>query len=304
LKLTLLVMAAGLGSRFGGEKQLEAVGPGGETLLDYSIFDAVRAGFSRVAFVVRRDMADRFHEAIGRRYADDIDVVYAYQELGDLPAGFAVPPGRQKPWGTGQAVLAAASVIDGPFAVANADDFYGADAFRQLGSFFDGGTAGRPQPSCALVLYRLRDTVSVHGGVARGICSVEDGLLRGVTEVTGIDRTPAGGFFGHGPEGERPLSGDEPVSLNLWGFAPSLFAQLRQGFLEFLARKGQDASAEYYLPEAVDSLLRDGQVVVQALPTTSRWFGLTYREDKAYVQECLREMTARGDYPERLWKRT
>jgi hypothetical protein len=201
-------------------------------------------------------------------------------------------------------VLAAASLVDGPFAVANADDFYGADAFGQLGRFFRSSAPPPAEPSCALVLYRLEETVSVHGGVARGICAIEDGLLCGVTEVTGIDRAPGGGFVGRGPEGQRRFRGDEPVSLNLWGFTPSLFPQLERGFRGFLAEKGQEASAEYYLPEAVDCLLREGAVAVRALPTTSRWFGLTYREDKAYVEECLREMTARGDYPARLWKRT
>jgi len=302
LKPTLLVMAAGLGSRFGGEKQLEPVGPSGEALLDYSVYDAQRAGFGRVVFVVRKEMAGRFHETVGRRYQDRLDVAYVHQESSDHPAGFAVPADRSKPWGTGQAVLSAAATIDGPFAVANADDFYGQDAFARLGAFLAAPERGAPDSPYALVLYRLRDTVSEHGTVARGICTTTpDGRLTRVTEVTTLEATPDGGFRSSGRDGDQRYTGDEPVSLNLWGFTPSLFTLLRAGFTAFLSRCAQDPTAEFYLPVAVDSFVKSGAATVQTLPTTSHWFGLTYREDKKHVAERLREMTDRGDYPIRLW---
>jgi hypothetical protein len=303
LKPTLLVLAAGLGSRFGGEKQLEPVGPSGETLLDYSLYDAVRAGFGRVVFVVRPDMAERFHEATGRRYEGRLEMAYVHQRPPHLPDGIAAPPGRTKPWGTGQAVLAAASAIDGPFAVANADDFYGADAFAQLGHFLSTARSGDTVARYALVLYRLRETVSPHGAVARGICAVTpEGRLAGVEEVTAIEPDPdRPGFRSLGPARARHFTGEEPVSLNLWGFTPSLFGHLREGFAAFLRARGREANAEFYLPEAVNDLIEAGRAEVTTLPTTSRWFGLTYREDTPYVAARLREMTAAGLYPARLW---
>lgn len=299
---TLLVMAAGVGSRFGGDKQLEPVGPGGETLLDYSVFDALRAGFARVVFVIRRDMAERFHEAIGRRYEDRVEVAYAFQEILDVPSGFSVPPGRTKPWGTGHAVLAAVNLVSAPFAVINADDYYGVDSFAQLGRFLSAPERGARPDLYALVAFRLRDTVSEYGSVARGVCAVaEDGTLAHVTEVTGIDRAAEGGFRAPGPDGERRLTGDEPVSLNFWGFTTALFPLLRERFEAFLAERGQDPTSEFFLPDAVNALMHAGQVTVKVLPTTSRWFGLTYKADLPRAADCLREMTARRAYPPRLW---
>ena len=295
-------MAAGIGSRFGGDKQIEPVGPGGEALLDYSVFDALRAGFSRVVFVIRRDMAERFHEAIGRRYEGRIEIAYAFQELHDLPPGPGVPEGRVKPWGTGQAVLAARDLIETPFAVINADDYYGTESFAGLGRFLS-SPERREQPEVyALVAFRLRDTVSEHGSVARGICAIgEDGTLTKVTEVTGIDRAEGGGFRAPGPEGERLLTGDEPVSLNFWGFTPALFGQLRERFQAFLVERGREANAEFFLPDAVNVLMVSKRVRVLALHTRSQWFGLTYQADKPRLEQRLRDMAARGEYPVPLW---
>lgn len=302
LSPTLLVMAAGVGSRFGGEKQLEPVGPGGETLLDYSVFDALRAGFSRAVIVIRRDMAERFHDTIGHRYLGRIDVEYAFQELHDLPAGHGVPEGRVKPWGTGQAVLAARHHIQTPFAVINADDYYGPDPFAQLGRFLSAPERVQHPEVYALVAFRLRDTVSAHGAVARGICAIgEDGRLTKVTEVTAIGRAPGGGFVAPGPDGNRVLTGDEPVSLNFWGFTTSLFGHLQERFLAFLAERGQEPGAEFFLPDAVNELMRTSRVSVAALPTPSQWLGLTFKEDKPRLEQRLREMAARGEYPARLW---
>jgi hypothetical protein len=302
LKPTLLVMAAGIGSRFGGDKQLEPVGPGGETLLDYSVFDALRAGFARVVFVIRRDIAERFHETIGRRYEGRIEIAYAFQELDDLPDGFPAPGARTKPWGTGQAVLAARRLVDSPFAVINADDYYGADSFQQLGRFLGAPERALAPEDYALVAFRLRDTVSEHGSVARGICAIDaDSRLTSITEVTGIDRAPGGGFLAPGASGPRHFTGDEPVSLNLWGFTPSLFGRLEERFRAFLAARGQEPGAEFFLPDAVNDLMSAGRVRVVALPTRSQWFGLTYKQDKPHLERRLREFAESGAYPARLW---
>jgi MobA-like NTP transferase domain len=302
LRPTLLVMAAGTGSRFGGDKQLEPVGPGAETLLDYSVFDALRAGFSRAVFVIRRDIADRFHEAIGRRYEGRIEIAYAFQDLHDLPDGFLVPAGRTKPWGTGQAVLAARRLVESPFAVINADDYYGADSFQQLGRFLAAPERALEPEVFALVAFRLRDTVSEHGSVARGICTLaEDGKLASITEVTGIDRAPGGGFLAPGLHEPQRFTGEEPVSLNLWGFTPSLFEPLQERFRAFLAARGQEAGAEFFLPDAVNELMSAGRAGVLALPTRSQWFGLTYKQDKPHLERRLREFAERGEYPARLW---
>ncbi len=294
----VLVMAAGLGSRYGGLKQIDPVGPAGETLLDYSLFDARRAGFGRIVFVIRPDIEAAFREALGRRHEARAEVVYVFQSLEDLPAGFTVPAGRAKPWGTGQAVLAGERAVGGPFAVVNADDFYGRASFAGLHAFL---AAAPPPDRHALVAFRLDRTLSPHGPVARGLCDVgADGLLRRVEEVTGLERAgpgvrapSAGGF--------RVFTGEEPVSLNLWGFGPSIFGALRERFRAFLAGKGGDPRAEFYLPEAVGQLIRAGTVRVRVLATTSPWFGMTHRDDARVVAESLRALVAAGEYPDPLW---
>jgi hypothetical protein len=299
---TLLVMAAGVGSRFGGDKQLEPVGPAGETLLDYSVFDALRAGFTRVVFVIRHDMEERFRAAVGRRYEDRAEVAYALQELHDVPGGFSVPADRTKPWGTGHAVLAAAGLVTAPFAVINADDYYGADSFAALGRFLAAEDRAAHPGVFALVAFRLRETLSEHGSVARGVCVVgADGALLQVKEVRGIERAADRGLRAPDPGGERRFTGDEPVSLNLWGFTPALFPLLREKFTGFLSDQGRDPGAEFFLPEAVNALMHEGRVRVEVLRTRSRWFGLTYRADQPRVARALREMAARGEYPWRLW---
>ncbi|HEY7515408.1 MAG TPA: nucleotidyltransferase [Vicinamibacteria bacterium] len=291
----VLVMAAGMGSRYGGLKQIDPVGPSGETLLDYSLFDAHRAGFGRVVFVIRRDIEAAFREAVGRRYEARTEVVYAFQSLEDLPAGFRVPAGRAKPWGTGQAVLAGESAIDGPFAVVNADDFYGRPSYEALHAFL----AGRPPADLlALVAFRLDRTLSPHGPVARGLCEVgADGLLRSVREITGLERD-AGGVI---RSTDGAYRGDEPMSLNLWGFGPSIFDRLRERFRAFLAEHGGEEKSEFYLPDAVGQLIRAGTARVRVLETPSPWFGMTHRADAKAVSESLRALVAAGEYPEPLW---
>lgn len=294
-------MAAGLGSRYGGLKQLDGVGPGGETVMDYAVYDAARAGVERVVFVIRREMQREFHERCGRRYAGRLEVVYAFQELTELPAGASPPPGRLKPWGTGHAVLCAAASVRAPFIVCNADDFYGAEGYRLLADFLR-APADAPPERHAMVAFELRRTLSEHGTVSRGVCeTTADGLLHSVREYTRIEARPDGARHA-GPDGERVFTGHEPVSLNLWGFRTGLFDELRPRFERFLReRGGSDPAAEFFLPAVVDELVREARASVRVLRTSARWFGMTHREDRARVTALLGELHARREYPPCLW---
>jgi len=289
---TLLVLAAGMGSRYGGLKQIDPVGPTGETVLDYAVFDARRAGFGRVVFVIRRDFEKLFREKIGARYEGRIAIDYVFQSLDALPAGFTVPAGREKPWGTGHAVWCARDAVRENFAAINADDFYGADSFVQLANFL-GETHGA---QAAMVGFRLANTLSEHGAVSRGVCEADAaGALRSIAERTGI----LAGEVGAGPG--KKFSGDELVSMNCWGFTPALFGALDAQLREFLAASGGDAKAEFYLPAAVSEQIARGQASVRVLPTASAWFGVTYREDKPRVTAAIAELVRRGVYPEKLF---
>ena len=288
MQFTLLVLAAGMGSRYGGLKQLEPVGPNGETLLDYSVFDAVRAGFGKIVFVIRRDFADVFRAQIGAKYAGRVAVDYVFQALDDLPAGFAAPTERQKPWGTGHATWCARAAVAEPFAVINADDFYGADSFRQLAKFLAGAQANE----AAMVGFRLERTLSENGAVSRGICEVgEGGWLARVTERTGIVASDLGAAL-------RP---DALTSMNCWGFRPEIFPRLEQEFRAFLAGLTTPTSGEFYLPAAVSTLIEKKQLKVRVLPTESDWFGVTYREDRPKVIEALAARVKSGGYPAKLF---
>jgi len=280
---TLVVLAAGMGSRYGGLKQLDPVGPRGEIILDYSVRDALAAGFGKVVFVIRREMAELFREAVGARYEEIVEVAYAFQELEPLPGGRVSPPGRNKPWGTGQAVLSAASVVREPFAVINADDYYGPSGFQALSGFLSDKTEGH----YAMVGYRLDRTLSENGTVSRGICSVDgEGKLLEITERTSIARRADRVIEAEGNP-LLALTGEEPVSMNFWGFTPDLFAKLERLFQEFLEERGEDPKAEFYLPAAVSSLIATGEVMVTMLGTPDAWYGLTYPEDKPTVVEAL-----------------
>lgn len=309
--VSLVVMAAGMGSRFGGLKQLEPVGPSGELVMDYSVFDALRAGVTRVVFVVRRELLAEFRAAVGSRYEERVEVRYAFQELDLLPAGFPVPEGRLKPWGTGHAVLAAAGEVDGPFIAINADDFYGAASFGLLARHLSAplprtaAPAAGPAERYALVAWRLANTLSENGTVSRGVCETDaDGALVRVREYTTIRRTE----FGARHEGKdggagtaRDFTGEEPVSMNFWGFTPSFFAPLGSLFEEFLRERGKEVASEFFLPAAVDTLIQAGRARVQLLRTPSPWLGVTYREDLPVVREAVRRLVAAGEYRERLW---
>ncbi|HEX2854341.1 MAG TPA: sugar phosphate nucleotidyltransferase [Opitutaceae bacterium] len=290
--LTLLVLAAGMGSRYGGLKQLDAVGPSGETVLDYAVFDAMRTGFTRVVFVIRREFETVFRERIGAKYSGKIGVDYVFQSIDTLPGGFRAPAGREKPWGTGHAVWCARDLLRENFAVINADDFYGIDSFAQLGGFL---TAARAT-QFAMVGFKLANTLSEHGAVSRGVCTIDgDAMLRGVVEQTGI--TPA--EVGTG----KKYSGGEIVSMNCWGFTPALFSGIDTQLRAFLEVTGPQpgTKAEFYLPAAVSTLVEQGKATVRVLPTASQWFGVTYREDKPRVEAALAALIAAGQYPTRLF---
>ena len=297
----LVVLAAGMGSRYGGLKQIDPVGPHGEAVLDYSVFDARRAGFGSVVFVIRRDIERPFRETVGRRFEDRIEVRYAFQELTSLPRGFAVPAGRTKPWGTGHAVLSARPQVVEPFAVINADDFYGADSYRQLAKFLTTPPAAGPE-TYAMVGFELGRTLSEHGTTARGLCTVNAaGCLQSVQELTAIERT-AEGVRNRDPDGSfRPLSAAATVSLNCWGFQPTFFERLEEGFRHFFSENAISTKAEFYLPFAVDALIQSGAARVQVLPTQANWFGVTYREDRAVVVESIHQLVREGAYPASLW---
>jgi hypothetical protein len=292
---TLLILAAGMGSRYGGLKQIEAVGPGGETIMDYSVYDALRAGFGKLVFVIRRDIEQPFRQIVGARFEKRVPVEYVFQELNRLPAGFSVPPGRAKPWGTAHAILMAEEAVHEPFAAINADDFYGAESYRLLAEHFRSGGA-----DYAMAGFVLRNTLSDFGGVARGVCQVDENqFLQSVTELTGIERDGAGAK--NTVEGRTArLTGDESVSMNFWGFHPALFGQLKERFAQFLKTKGGDLKAECYIPSVVNDLVAAGRARVKVLRSSGSWFGVTYREDRPRVLDSIRQLIARGDYPEKL----
>jgi dTDP-glucose pyrophosphorylase len=294
---TLLILAAGLGSRYGGIKQLDPVGPGGETIMDYSIYDAMRAGFGKLVFVIRRDLETPFKQTVGARFENRLPVEYVFQELEPLPPGFSVPGNRTKPWGTGQAILTAAAVVHEPFAAINADDFYGANSFRALGEQLRSGGH-----DCAMVGFVLRNTLSEFGSVARGACRVDaEGFLQTVTELTKIEKDGDAARYTDGQGMTHQLTGNETVSMNMWGFTPALFGQLREQFAAFLQVNRQNEKAEFYIPSVVNALIHAGQSRCRVLRTADSWFGVTYREDRPRVIESVRALIARGDYPERLW---
>jgi len=288
---TLLVLAAGMGSRYGGLKQLDPVGPGGETILDYAVFDAIRAGFGRVVFVIRRDFADAFQSQVVAKYSGHIRVDTVFQALDALPTGAAIPAGREKPWGTGHAVWCARDAIHEPFAVIGADDFFGRDAFVQLAAFLRTAANGATTPApFAMVGYRLANTLSENGAVARGVCTADAGShLRTVVENTGIRREDVGPG--------RKFTGEVIVSMNCWAFTPAFFPALDRQWREFVAAHGGELKSEFYLPEAVSRQIAAGTATVEVRPTSAEWFGVTYRDDKPRVQAALAALATRGDYP-------
>ena len=318
MKPTLVVLAAGMGSRYGGLKQVDPVGPSGEAILDYSVFDAIRGGFGKIVFIIRKDIEAEFKEKIGSKYAGHVDIDYCFQDMNDLPAGFSVPEGRTKPWGTAHAVRAARDVVKTPFAVINADDFYGRDAMAKLGAFLgsdsvglgsdsveaktqndSGSTLNDAKLSFAMVGYRLDLTLSENGSVARGICETDAaGNLVGVTERTKLVKS---GDHAHDEESNLDFPLDSRVSMNCWGFSLGLFEELEKRFVKFLAERGTEMKSEWYIPFVVDELIKEGKASCRMLPTDSSWFGVTYREDKPFVVGEIAKLVAQGEYPQKLF---
>ncbi len=290
---TLLVLAAGMGSRYGGLKQIEAVGPSGETIIDYSIFDAMRAGFGKLVFIIRKDIEQPFKEVVGSRFEKRIAVEYVFQELDKIPAGFSVPAGRTKPWGTTQAILMAADAIHEPFAVINADDFYGAESYQVMAQQLQSGSG-----DYAMVGFVLRNTLSEFGTVARGVCRVGgDGYLEQVVELTAIARDGDHAKDTASDGKVTMLTGDEPVSMNMFGFTPQVFGKLQEHFKKFLEANGADLKKECYIPSTVNEMLLAGQAKVKVLRSNDSWFGVTYREDHAQVVESIRRLVQRRQVP-------
>ena len=300
MKPTLVVLAAGMGSRYGGLKQVDPVGPSGEAILDYSVFDAHRAGFGKVVFIIRKDFEAEFRERVGSKYEGILPVEYCYQDINDLPSPFTVPAERAKPWGTAHAIRAARGVVKEPFAAINADDFYGRDAFAKLAAFLQRPAAADGKFHFAMVGYKLDLTLSDNGSVARGICKVDGGKLESVTEMTKLVRVPGGAENREDESNPVKLTGEERVSMNLWGFTPELFAALESRFPAWLEKNGAELKSEWYIPFVVDELIHEGKADVEVLPTDSNWFGVTYREDKPFVTAEIGKLVAAGEYPQSL----
>ena len=295
--VTLLVLAAGMGSRYGGLKQLDSVGPNGETVIDYSVFDAIRAGFNKVVFIIREDFKEEFKLSIGEKFQDRIEVEYAFQKLDELPPGYTIPNDRTKPWGTGHAILSAMQTVRDPFAVINADDFYGQLAYQKIYNYLSETPVDALPANYCMVGYPLKNTLSEHGSVSRGICSVsKDDKLNSVRELTHIVKKHSEIFNEVNGEKES-LTGGEVVSMNMWGFSPQVFIQLERLFSEFLKENLNVLSSEFYIPFAVDNLIQSGTATVEVLETTEKWFGVTYQEDKVQVQKAILSLIQYGDYP-------
>ena len=285
-------MAAGMGSRYGGLKQLDPVGPSGETIIDYSVYDAIRSGFNKIVFIIRKDFEKEFRSQITDKYQDRIKVEFAFQDLNDLPQGFTCPEGRIKPWGTGHAILTASELIQEPFVAINGDDFYGYESFKIVADYYQGEGA-----TFSMVAFQLDKTLSEFGGVTRGLCTVRTDLLDTVVETGDLMRTEDG----ISSDREIELDGSEPVSMNVWGFTPDLFKHLKAMFIDFLDKEGSEMKSEYLIPTVVNNLIRSGQKQVHVLRTSSKWFGVTYKEDKPFVSQQIQELIDDDTYPKILF---
>ena len=291
--ITLLVMAAGMGSRYGGLKQLDAIGPNGETIIDYSVYDAVKSGFSKVVFIIRREFEKEFKKKISDKYAGKIQVEFAFQELLALPNGFTCPEGRKKPWGTGHAILSALDLIDESFVVINGDDYYGRESFKVVADYY---RAGAEQFS--MVAFQLDKTLSIFGGVTRGLCTLKEGKLDTVIETENLQKIEQG----TSSDRDIVLDGTEPVSMNMWGFTPVLFDYLKDMFLEFLNENGKELKSEFLIPSVINDLIQSEREQVHVLRSNSSWFGVTYKEDKPYVMGEIEKLINAGAYPLKLFE--
>jgi len=300
MDLTLLVLAAGMGSRYGGLKQLDQVGPNGETIIDYSVYDAIEAGFNKIVFIIRKDIEKDMNDLLFKKYSKRIKIEYVFQELENVPDGIDVPENREKPWGTGHAVLMAKDIIHEPFVVINADDFYGKGAFKVVADYIQSQKDNLHGKYC-MAGYLLKNTLSDHGTVSRGVCQVnENNELIDITERTKIgwegDQIVANSDYG-----QIYFSGNEYVSMNFWGFTPDVFPELESEFKKFILDNYKNPKAEYYIPSIVSRQIETDKATVQVLQSKSRWFGVTYKEDKPVVIEKIKELTKAGEYPQKLW---
>jgi dTDP-glucose pyrophosphorylase len=302
MAVTLVILAAGVGRRYGGLKQLEPVGPAGETLMEYSIYDAARAGFDRVVLVVRPETEAEFRRSIAERIAGRVPLSFVHQTLDNVPAGFTAPPGRAKPWGTGQAVLVAEPKVEGTFAVVNADDFYGAESFDVVGKFLR-EVEENGEATFAMAGFAIGPTLSDSGPMSRGLCRVDDeGWLEGIVEILKLWKHGAGGRYTDGDGNQRSVEAGEPVSMNMWGFTPVLFDELRRRFTEFLETNGHAPDTEFLLPDVVQTMIRERQARVRVLRHGSRWCGITYPEDRPAAEKMIADLVAQGVYPACLWE--
>jgi len=285
-------MAAGMGSRYGGLKQLDAVGPSGETIIDYSVYDAIQAGFNKVVFIIRKDFEGQFKSQITDKYAGQIQVEFAFQELNALPDGFLCPEGREKPWGTGHAILAAETLIREPFVVINGDDYYGRESFNVVSNYYNNGA-----DNFSMVAFQLDKTLSVFGSVTRGLCTVMDGVLETVVETENLQQTKDGVSSNR----DIQLDGSEPVSMNMWGFTPIIFDYLNEMIIEFLEREGHEMKSEFLIPSVINNLIQSGREPVHVLRSSASWFGVTYKDDKPYVMGEIQKLINLGVYPKTLF---
>ena len=290
--LTLLVMAAGMGSRYGGLKQLDQIGPSGETIIDYSVYDAIEAGFNKIIFIIREVFEEQFKTQVADKYLNKIEVEFAYQDINDLPSGFSCPDGREKPWGTGHAILSANHLVHEPFVVINGDDYYGKESFKVISDYYFRG-----KEQFCMVGFRLENTLSSFGAVTRGVCSVENKKLSSVVETGDLQKK------GNIIYSDRDISfdGNEPVSMNMWGFTPVLFHHLKEKFIDFLNVHGREVKSEFLIPSIINELIQDGDEKVHVLETSSSWFGVTYKSDKPIVEKKIQQLVSSGIYPSPLF---
>ena len=300
MKPTLVILAAGMGSRYGGLKQIDGVGPSGETIIEYSIYDAIRAGFGKVVFIIRKDIEEAFRNHLGQKFAQHIEIAYVHQELDIIPDGLTLPAERKKPWGTGHAMMMCKDAVKEPFAIINADDFYGKEAFQIMAAFLQTVEPGDKQYS--MVGYPLELTLSDFGSVSRGECETDsNGYLQKVTERVAIQKEGKEIVYQDGDQ-RVVLDPDTTVSMNFWGFTPSIFSYTESFFRDFFAEKGDLPKSEFYIPIIVTRMIEEKGAKLKVLKSSTRWFGVTYKEDKPYVVQQIRNLVDSGDYPENLWK--
>lgn len=298
MKPTLVILAAGMGSRYGGLKQLDEVGPNGEAIIDYSLYDAIRAGFGKVVFVIRADFAEAFKERFEPKLKGRIEVEYVYQSIDKIPSGFDIHPEREKPWGTSHALMMAETVVKEPMAVINADDFYGSKAYQVMADFL---TSSTDENEYSMIGYNLSSTLSEYGFVSRGVCNTdENGNLTSIVETVKIKRDGEDIFFYDNDERFK-LEENTPVSMNFWGLKPNVFGYLQKGIREFLSENGNKLKSEYYIPLLINDNIIKGNIRTRVLQCDSPWFGVTYKEDKPFVQQKIKSMLGSGEYPEKLW---